>query len=206
MSSGDGQVVDAPHRPSRQPFRYSLGDRRDYQQGRARTSPKFYRTFLNISFQRLSSRRIPSRQRHQSIPLSAPSHSQLPDGHNHPNSTSMDPQGTTATGQSRRPTLIADGSSAYRYFGNPRKSAATDLDLRNIFKLDQVTGAVDAVDSVPEGWEIWIWPMGWRRQKTPGRPVIHWVDHRYCRILNEMPFDDLPLSGEDDSAFSYLLR
>ena len=30
MSSGDGQVVDAPHRPSRQPFRYSLGDRRDY--------------------------------------------------------------------------------------------------------------------------------------------------------------------------------
>jgi len=27
---GDGQVVDSPHRPSRQPSGYSLGDRRDY--------------------------------------------------------------------------------------------------------------------------------------------------------------------------------
>jgi len=48
-----------------------------------------------------------------SIPLSAPSHSRLPDGHNHPNSISTDPQGTTAMGQSRRPTPTADGSSTY---------------------------------------------------------------------------------------------
>jgi len=69
--------------------------------------------------------------------------------------------------------------------------------------------AIDVADSVPEGCEIWIRPsykaMGWRRRKTPGRSVIHWVDHRYCWILNEMPIDDLPLSGADDSAFSYLL-
>ena len=96
-----------------------------------------------------------------------------------------------------------------RYFGNPRKSTTTDLDLRNFSKLDQVTSAIDTVDSVPEGCEIWVRPsykaMRWRRPKTPGRLVIYWVDHRYRRILNEMPSDDLPLSGEDDSAFSYLL-
>jgi len=97
-----------------------------------------------------------------------------------------------------------------RHFGNPRKSAITDLDLRNFSKLDQVTSAIDTGDSVPEGCEIWIRPSykakGWRGQKTPGWLVIYWVDHRYRCILSEMPFDDLPLSGEDDSAFLYLLR
>jgi len=39
----------------------------------------------------------------------------------------------------------------------------------------------------------------------PGWLVIYWADHRYRRILN-VPSNDLPLSGEDDSAFSYLLR
>ena len=90
----------------------------------------------------------------------------------------------------------------------PRKSAAMDLDQWNLFKLDQVTSVIDAVGSVLEGCKIWIRPsykgMRWRRQKMPRWPVIHWVDHRYCWILNELPFDDLPLSGEDDSAFSYL--
>ena len=84
-----------------------------------------------------------------------------------------------------------------RYFGNPRKSATTDHDPRKISKPDQVTSAIDTVDSVPEGCDIWIRPsykaMGWRRQKTPGRLVMYWVDHRYRRILNEMPSDDLPL-------------
>jgi len=91
-----------------------------------------------------------------------------------------------------------------RYFGNPRKSATTDHDPRKISKPDQVTSAIDTVDSVPEGCEIWIRPsyeaMGWRRQKTPGWLVIYWADHRYRQILNEMPSDDLPLSGEVDSA------
>ena len=62
---------------------------------------------------------------------------------------------------------------------------------------------------MPEGCEIWVRPSysatGWRRQKTSGRLVVYWVDHRYRRILNEMPSDDLPLSGEDDGAFSYLI-
>jgi len=97
-----------------------------------------------------------------------------------------------------------------RYFGSPRKSAITDHDPRNFSKLDQVTSAIDTADSVPEGCEIWIRPSykakGWRGQKTPGWLVIYWVDHRYRCILSEMPFDDLPLSGEDDSAFLYLLR
>ena len=93
-----------------------------------------------------------------------------------------------------------------RYFGNPRKSATTDLDLRNFSKLDQVTNTIDTADSVPEGCEIWIRPsyqaIGWGRRKTPGRLVIYWVDHRYRRILSEVPSDDLPVSGEDDSEFS----
>jgi len=38
-----------------------------------------------------------------------------------------------------------------RYFGNPHKSAITDLDLRNFSTLDQVTSAIDTVDSVPDG-------------------------------------------------------
>jgi len=96
-----------------------------------------------------------------------------------------------------------------RYFGNPCKSTTTNLDLQNFSKLDQVTSAIDTVDSVPEGCEIWVRPsysaMGRRRQKTSRRLVIYWVDHRYRRILNEMPSDDLPLSGEDDGAFSYLI-
>jgi len=93
-----------------------------------------------------------------------------------------------------------------RYFGNPRKSTTTDFDLQNFSKLNQVTSVIDTVDSVPEGCKIWVRlsysATGWRRQKTPGRLVIYWVDHRYHRILNEMPSDDLPLLREDDSAFS----
>jgi len=62
------------------------------------------------------------------------------------------------------------------------------------------------VDSVLEECEIWIRlsykVVGWRRQKMPGRLVIYWVDHRYHRILDEMPSSDLRLSGEDDSEFS----
>jgi hypothetical protein len=92
-----------------------------------------------------------------------------------------------------------------RYFGNPEKRATTDIDLRNFSKLDEVTHAVDAIDGVPEGCEAWVRPAyktnTWVRKNVPSQLVIYWVDHRYRRILNEMPTDDFTLTEEDESQF-----
>ncbi|KAH7887288.1 hypothetical protein F5I97DRAFT_812378 [Phlebopus sp. FC_14] len=90
-----------------------------------------------------------------------------------------------------------------RYFTNRESRATTDVDLRNLAKLDEVTLAIDNVGGVPEGCELWLrapdgGKKGWRRSKVSTGPVIRWVDHRSRRILNEAPTDEYILSGEDD--------
>ena len=60
------------------------------------------------------------------------------------------------------------------------------------------------MDSVLEGCEIQIRPSYKEtgRHKTPRQLVIYGVDHHYRQIMNEMPSDGLPASGEDVSEFS----
>lgn len=91
-----------------------------------------------------------------------------------------------------------------RYYVNEDIRAITDLDLRNSTKLDEVSNVVDTADDVPQGCEMWIRTgtnakKGWRKHKAGSEPVLVWVDHRYRRVLNEVPSDDYVSSGEDDS-------
>ncbi|KAG6325831.1 hypothetical protein ID866_13259 [Astraeus odoratus] len=69
-------------------------------------------------------------------------------------------------------------------------------------KLDEVTRAVDVMGSVPEGCETWVRPTrrtkAWGRKSIPSQPVVCWVNHRYHRILTEMPTDDFTLTEEDE--------
>lgn len=97
-----------------------------------------------------------------------------------------------------------------RYFGNPEKRATTDLDLRSHARLEEVERIMEsamenvAERQVPDGCEMWIRRShkvsGWSRKKgaTMGDLVVFWVDHRYRRILNDVPTDDGAVSGEDD--------
>lgn len=91
-----------------------------------------------------------------------------------------------------------------RYYVNEDSRAITDLDLRSLSKLDEVTNVIDASDDVPEGCEMWIRTGSngkkvWRKHKAGGDPVLLWVDHRHRRVLSEVPSDDYVSSGEDDS-------
>ncbi|OAX39078.1 hypothetical protein K503DRAFT_690330 [Rhizopogon vinicolor AM-OR11-026] len=91
-----------------------------------------------------------------------------------------------------------------KYFVNPRVQATTDVDLRNLTKLEAVMSVVEAAGSAPEGCEMWVreGPVakkGWRRQKKAAGPVISWVDHRVRRVSSEIPsVDGIIFSGEDD--------
>lgn len=97
-----------------------------------------------------------------------------------------------------------------RYFGNPEKRATTDLDLRSHARLEEVERVMEsamenvAERQVPDGCEMWIRRShkvsGWSRKKgaTMGDLVVFWVDHRYRRILTDVPNDDGAVSGEDD--------
>jgi len=102
-----------------------------------------------------------------------------------------------------------------KYFVNPRIQATTDVDLRNMAKLEAVMSVVEMVDSAPEGCEMWVREgpaakKGWRRPKKAGGPVISWVDHRVRRVSSEIPnIDGVISSGEDDSQwcfFSHIQR
>ncbi|KAG1807296.1 uncharacterized protein BJ212DRAFT_757624 [Suillus subaureus] len=91
-----------------------------------------------------------------------------------------------------------------KYFVNPRIQATTDVDLRNLSKLDAVMSVVETAGSAPEGCEMWaregpVVKRGWRRQKMAGGPVISWVDHRIRRVSSGIPsVDGIIFSGEDD--------
>ncbi|KAG1859317.1 hypothetical protein DFJ58DRAFT_840189 [Suillus subalutaceus] len=91
-----------------------------------------------------------------------------------------------------------------KYFVNPRIQATTDVDLRNLSKLDAVMSVVETAGSAPEGCEMWardgpVVKRGWRRQKMAGGPVISWVDHRIRRVSSQIPsVDGIIFSGEDD--------
>lgn len=87
---------------------------------------------------------------------------------------------------------------------NEDSQAITDLDIRNLTKLDEVSNVVDTSDDVPEGCELWVRAgtnskKGWRKHKAGSEPVLFWVDHRHRRVLSEVPSDDYVSSGEDDS-------
>jgi hypothetical protein len=91
-----------------------------------------------------------------------------------------------------------------RYYVNEDSRGITDLDLRNLTKLDEATNVIDTSDDVPEGCEMWIRAgsnakKGWRKHKAGSEPVLLWVDHRHRRVLSETPSDDYVSSGEDDS-------
>jgi len=92
-----------------------------------------------------------------------------------------------------------------KYFVNPRIHATTDVDLRNLAKLESVMLVAETAGTAPEGCEMWVregpaLKKGWRRRKKAGGPVVSWVDHRVCRISSEVPsFDGVISSGEDDS-------
>jgi hypothetical protein len=64
-----------------------------------------------------------------------------------------------------------------KYFVNPRIQANTDVDLRNLAKLEMVTSIVETAGSAPEGvrWRPWVQlrqgpavKKGLRRQKKAG--------------------------------------
>ncbi|KAI6028799.1 hypothetical protein F5J12DRAFT_807775 [Pisolithus orientalis] len=95
-----------------------------------------------------------------------------------------------------------------QYFGNPEKRATTDLDLRSHARFEEVERVMEnamknvAERQVPGGCEMWIRhkESGWSKKKgvSMGDLVVLWVDHRYRRILNDVPTDDGTVSGEDD--------
>lgn len=91
-----------------------------------------------------------------------------------------------------------------KYFVNPRVQATTDIDLRNLAKLEAVMSVVEMAGSAPEGCEMWVREgpavkRGWRRQKVTGGPVISWIDHRIRRVSSDIPsVDGIIFSGEDD--------
>ncbi|KAG1743656.1 uncharacterized protein EDB91DRAFT_220431 [Suillus paluster] len=91
-----------------------------------------------------------------------------------------------------------------KYFVNPRIQATTDIDLRNLAKLDMVMSVAETAGIAPEGCEMWVREgpavkRGWRRQKMAGGPVISWIDHRIRRVSSEVPgVDGIIFSGEDD--------
>lgn len=91
-----------------------------------------------------------------------------------------------------------------KYFVNPRIQATTDVDLRNLAKLEAVMSVVEMAGSAPEGCEMWAREgpavkRGWRRQKMVGGPVVSWIDHRVRRVSSEIPsIDGMIFSGEDD--------
>lgn len=96
-----------------------------------------------------------------------------------------------------------------RYFTNEDSRAITDLDLRNLTKLDEASNTIDTSEDVPDGCEMWIRAVsngkkGWRKHKAGSEPFLFWVDHRHRRVLNEVPLDD-HVFGEDDSKSSMVL-
>ncbi|KAF8139079.1 hypothetical protein EV363DRAFT_1580710 [Boletus edulis] len=95
---------------------------------------------------------------------------------------------------------LPDGA---RYYVNEDNRAITDLDIRNLTKLDEVSNTIDASDDAPEGCEIWIRAgsnvkKGWWKQQADGEPVVFWVDHHHRRVLGKAPSDDYVQSGWDD--------
>jgi len=136
MSSGDGLLVDAPNRPSHQTSGYSLADHRDYlskaEYALLRNSTAL---FLTSPFQRMPSPRIP--------PVDATHQYLLPflQSPCHPTHSPVGTPQFDVNGYARNysygsvTTPYADrGWFEYillhglRYFGNPHKSATTDLD------------------------------------------------------------------------------
>ncbi|KAG1743655.1 uncharacterized protein EDB91DRAFT_1200564, partial [Suillus paluster] len=91
-----------------------------------------------------------------------------------------------------------------KYFVNPRIQATTDIDLRNLTKLEAVMSVVETAGSAPEGCEMWAREdptvkRDRRRQQMAGWPVISWIDHRIRRVSSEVPgVDGIIFSGEDD--------
>ncbi|KAG6373906.1 hypothetical protein JVT61DRAFT_6059 [Boletus reticuloceps] len=90
-----------------------------------------------------------------------------------------------------------------RYYVNEDNRTITDLDIRGLTRLDEVSNTIETSDDVPEGCEMWIraginTKKGWRKHKAGGDPTLLWVDHRHRRVLSEAPSDDYASSGEDD--------
>lgn len=112
--------------------------------------------------------------------------------------------GTTARPHTARGWTEYALPHGIRYYVNEDSRAITDLDLRNLTKLDELSNAIDTADDVPEGCELWVRTgthskKGWRKHKVGSEPVLLWVDHRHRRVLSEVPSDDYVSSGADES-------
>ena len=96
-----------------------------------------------------------------------------------------------------------------RYYVNEESRAITDLDLRNLARLDEVSNVLDTSDDVPEGCEMWVrtgtnGKKAWRKPKPGSESALFWVDHRHRRVLAEFPSDDAVSSSADDSEPGYI--
>ena len=95
------------------------------------------------------------------------------------------------------------------YYVNEESRVTTDLDLRNPSQLEEVSNVLDMADSVPEGSEMWVRlgmssKNGWWKHKAGAeKPMLLWVDHRYRRVLHEVPSDDY-VSSDDSKPIAAL--
>lgn len=120
-----------------------------------------------------------------------------------------------AYGSTTRP-FVTHGWAEYalphgiRYYVNEESRAITDLDLRNLTRLDEVSNVLDTTDDVPEGCEMWVrvgmtLKKGWRKHKAGAeQPALLWVDHRHRCVLYEVPSDDY-ISSDDSKSITALL-
>ncbi|KIJ13350.1 hypothetical protein PAXINDRAFT_13916 [Paxillus involutus ATCC 200175] len=72
-----------------------------------------------------------------------------------------------------------------RYYENRESHAITDIDLRNLARLDEVSVTIETAEVVPEGCEM-------------GIRGVHGGKKGSRRVLNEVPSEENVPSGDDD--------
>ena len=105
--------------------------------------------------------------------------------------------------------ILPDGSL---YYSHRELDVATDIDLRNLKKLDAVSDYLDKkrpgeVVLPPLGWELWLRD----NSKLPFDfvPAKYWVNHRDRMLTREVPTQPIggsapPLSEDDRKCLSAL--
>ncbi len=84
--------------------------------------------------------------------------------------------------------LLPDGA---RYFSNPNLHIVTDVDLRNVERLDVITTFIDGRDPgalPPPEWELWLRDAS--GSTTASFLIESWVHHKARMVLFERPSSD----------------
>ncbi|KAI3614483.1 hypothetical protein WG66_009710 [Moniliophthora roreri] len=97
-----------------------------------------------------------------------------------------------------------------RYYVHPTLRVTTDIDLRNVVKLEAITkflelrrGDISGFEGAPAGWELWLreGPVDKKKKKTKGRgrgkdkaedefiPLKFWVDHKRRTVTADPLWD-----------------